>query len=124
MKRRALFCAMLLLAFSMSGCQFLGLTSGKKLDEVYQPAFQTCTNAIPQLFPDKVVNTSVASVRYLNQREYSAVTLLGGGDPETFFRGRAERFWVFTIGNSSGFDYVQMVCSSQTDELVGFIPTP
>lgn len=122
MKCRAL-AAILVLLLLLGGCQILGLTSGRQLDEVYQPALQECLRAIPELFPDKHINTTVTSVRYLAEREYASVILLNGEDATAFFQSRADRFWVFTIGNSSGFEYVQMVCSSQTDELAGYIPT-
>lgn len=120
MKKR-FFAALLALLLLLEGCAFLGLTSGKKLDEVYQPALQAAVRAIPELFPESSINTSVAAVRYLSEREYPLVVLLDGGDSAAFFAAREDRFWVFTIGNSSGFDYVQMVCSSQTDELVGYM---
>ena len=122
-KLRILICgALMLLILSTGGCAFLGLTPGGKLDEVYQPAYQKCVEAIPELFPGRSINTSIASVRYLSEREQSEVVLLDGSGPAEYFQAHPERFWVFLIGNSSGFDYVQMVCSSQTDELAGYIP--
>ena len=102
----------------LPGCQ----GPGKGLDEVYQPAYSACVDLIPELFPDKVINTNTVSVRYLKEAEKSAVVLLDAQDPSRYFTEHGERFWVFLIGNASGFEYVQMVCSSSTDAVIGYLP--
>ena len=109
---------LLCLAGGLTGCQIL--SGSYSLEKVYKPAYENCLEEIGELFPDKKVNTSMVSVRYLNEEEREQVFIIVNGEKE-YFEEHEELHWVFTIGNTSGFDFVQLVCSSTTNEVIGYL---
>lgn len=108
----------LCLAAGLTGCQ---LTSGSyQLDPVYKPAYENCLKAMEELFPEKRVNTSMVTVRYLSEEEKDRVIIIVNGE-QNYFQEHEEHHWVFTIGNTSGYEFVQLVCSSTANAVIGYL---
>ena len=105
----------------LSGCQ---LRNGSdNLDPAYRGAYEKCLEKLDAFFPDKNVNKSMVTVRYLKEEEKDFVQL-SQDISKDYFAEHDERFWVFTIGNTSGYDFVQIVCDSRSEEVIGYLPVP
>ena len=123
MKKKGLFFLGLLLLTGIlgTGCGVLDRLASGTLDAAYEEAYDNCLEKLDTLFPDARVNTSMVTVRYLNDEEEEQVITLDEV-PENYFSQNQDRLWVFTIGNTSGYEFVQLVCNSRTNEVIGYLP--
>ena len=116
-----LLCLTVCLSLCLAGCGYADRISGGGVDSVQEKALENALARLSDIPGAEHVNTKYVQARYLSGEEEPAVVLFSGEDAEAFFARTQDRFWVFLIGNAAGYEYVQVVCSSVTDEAVGYI---
>lgn len=112
--------ALLCIIGLLTGCS--GMSGASSLEQVYRPAYENCLEQLEVLFPEKRVNSSFVTVRHLKEEEETHVVMLEG-EAEDYFAEHPEHHWVFLIGKSSGYEFVQIVCNSTTNEVIGYLTT-
>ncbi|MGL6174431.1 MAG: hypothetical protein ACRC1P_07455 [Cellulosilyticaceae bacterium] len=93
------------------------------LNEVYWNAYLNCITYIETSSnSNRDINTSIVSVEILPANQKELVRLLNVED-YNHFSDTASEYWLFTIGDTKEHNYISIVCDSQSDSVIGSIPS-
>jgi len=96
-------------------------------DEKYRVAYENCVywTKYKSGFPNAMwINCGRVSVKPLpdDYKDYVYIIADGYAHYGEYFEKVAAEHWVFTIGGTSGHNFVILVCNSETNEVIGLIP--
>ena len=111
----AILLLMALFAFTLAGCA--------NVPEHQREAYENCVAYIKNSsFSRKdFINTTIVRIETLKEEQKDAVWVEVNG-VENYFGQEQPEHWLFTIGDTSGHDFAMLVCNSETDSVIGYIP--
>lgn len=115
------------LSFS-SGCEAVNPEDGHSDSQVeyqYQKAYENCLEYIAENdeLSQQKIDTSLVSAAKLDNGEKEDVFIVVDGTMEKdYFSEISSEHWVFTIGDTSELNYCRLVCDSETNGVIGYLP--
>lgn len=94
-----------------------------ELDNEYRNAYANCIFYIKNSSnSNRNIDTSIVSVELLNENQKELVHIINTED-ERYFEDEDLKYWLFTIGDTKVHNYIVLVCDSQSDNVIGSVPT-
>ncbi len=95
----------------------------QKLPPEQQNAFNNCLEYIRQSSFDSkhAIDTKAVKARPLPEEPQDFVRIKANGPADSFAR-QPQRHWLFTIGKTDEHNFAQLVCESETEQAIGYIP--
>ncbi len=115
MKKCIAILLLMAVAFPLAGCA--------NVPEHQRAAYENCLEYIKNSsFSRKdFIDTGIVRIETLKEEQKDAVWIEVNGVEEYFGREQPEH-WLFTIGDTSGHNFAMLVCNSETDSVIGYIP--
>ncbi|MEG1134955.1 MAG: hypothetical protein RSD26_11510 [Cellulosilyticaceae bacterium] len=93
------------------------------LDDVYKEAYLNCIFYIENSSnSNRDIDTSIISVELLNENQKELVHIMNI-EEESYFKDGDSKSWLFTIGDTTDHNFILLVCDSESNKVIGSIPT-
>lgn len=104
-----------------TGDMYSTMYEASGLEEKYWNSYANCISYIENNFPNSEIDLQTVSVLTLKEEEKESVFIVVEGVKD-YFANSEDKHWKFTIGDTSGHNFCILICNSENNDVIGYIP--